>query len=286
MEYTFMFSSDTSPGLSHLQTQLDRLALEANFITNAANLFKSMGSNLLENIKSKFAGADMDSIICDDKELMEQFKRLSKVSRNVDFISLGNMLVDVPEGYTGKFSTLCATLTKLAPNLHSEAPKLLQDYNLILSAFITSKDEKISLTDHTKYFNQVDKDVKNYTKDLAKDFKPGRTMSKAKLSSTIGNYTELTKLENDTRTLIRTHRQEIYDEIRRQVNQATDLLTVIINGVNTGEIDNISPAAAMNISKGAEVLANYVELVGIYRYKLEQYVQALRSTIATINEKA
>lgn len=275
------------PSTLSLESRIDRLSFESSYLGNAIGLFNNMASDLVGNLKSKFASAELDKEIEPHfREIASLFKDVSKSGKDMDFLTLSKVLVDVPEGYTGNFMGLCNRLNTLGPTLHSQAPQLLQEYNLILSAFLTNEQDKISLNDHTPYFNKVDKMVKESAKELNKDFDAGRTTSKARLSTVISRYSEIEPLDKETTKLLRIHREATYKKVREQVNQSVDLLDLIIKGIKSEEITNISPAAALNISKGANIVANYVELIGIYRYRLEQYNTALALTLRKIKQVA
>jgi hypothetical protein len=213
--------------------------------------------------------------------LDQNFKSLNQKLEHVNFGTYNKTLVSIPEGFKGYFINYLVTLNKLQSDIYDNGSVMLKEYNSILSSFITNKEDKISLRDHTTFFNKLSKDRENINKQLDIYFTTGSN-SKSYLQNVIQRFADLDNIVGEVKNLRKKHNSQNIDKLSDQVKEAVSLLDVVIKQSNDS-IVKLSGSSAMNISTGAYEVAKFVELLSIFRFKTDQAVTSVTRLIEQLN---
>ena len=253
-------------GLS-LASQLDRLSLESDTIGNLLSAFKSV----LPNFSTAIGNANglLKTYIGTNVEItdvlnMKHRKAVTTVTQ-LDWLNYGNRLITIPENFKGTLLEYTEVLTDITKDLYQLNTTTLAEYNAILASFITNKSDKIALKDHTSFFKRIQIEREKQTKRLGAFTKAG-AKNKVKLSSVLARANDLEPLLKAVAKLSNMHSRDVITNLHEAVRQSTDRLDIIINQMQTDSVTTISPAAAMNISKGAYEVAKMVEFTGAVFY--------------------
>lgn len=267
-----------------LESNLKRLSLESNHLTDLTTLFADLlpqVSNKLTDIVSNFT-LDFDS---------KNFKLVSSLSKDLDskvksttFEAYADVLVSVPEGFNGNMLDYVSTLNSVHDQLFKTASELLGEYNLILSRFITNKDDKTALTDHTRLFKKTKEIRLSYVDELDQYFDPSSDNSKAKLITIIDRLGDLKDISSAVKTLERHVSSQKLRDITDGTAKAVELLDIINGSLEEGSTEGVSGNAAMNISEGAYELAELVSFMSVYRYRTQQAVSTIVNTLEQLNK--
>lgn len=132
-----------------LEHELQRMALEANFIQN---LLAEQFNALLPTIATKlndhtqlFRARLFEKPRV--KELYIAFDSTKAVTKQLSFANYENVLVSIPEGFKGNYQDYLKLLITLHQTVYKEANTVLSEYNSMLSYLITNKDAKLSNRD-------------------------------------------------------------------------------------------------------------------------------------------
>lgn len=252
-----------------LESQMQRLALEANFIANVLDTFKNVVPNLLNTLSNSYnnlkTSLDTEEAIIKDLSISLKFKL-----KQASFSNYDKTLVSIPEGFKGNFLEYVQLLNELSPEVHKEANKILGEYNFALSTFLTNKESKTALKDYTDLFERVSRRREEMIKKLEDFHKGNASTSKAYLKQVMHRFSDMDTLIKSMQQLNKNQQKSSLREITSSVNESVRLLDLVVKQVESQDMDKVSGNAAMNISQGAYELGKYVEFISIYRYRVEQ----------------
>jgi hypothetical protein len=263
---------------------LESIAIESGVVANMIETFKrivpSFASNLHDtNMQlAEASNAQQNlSIKLDKKE-----RNAIDMSKHLNYLTFGDRLVSVPEGFKGNFIEYAILLNDVATIAYQTQNAVLFEYNHILSAFLTNKDDKISLKDHTVFFNRIKTEREAFARKLAVYLDKSNGTAKARFKHVLTRMNDIETLIKETSRLTSQHSRAKLTDMNNGVNQCVDLLNLIISGVQDGTIKNISPNATMNISRGAYEVAKYVEFVGVIYFDITVFLNCVNGMLDTI----
>lgn len=274
---------DDLPQVS-LESQLERLAIESNVLGNVIDTFRSIIPNFkhqIDEIKVKLTSDNKSNTV---KHCESLYKHLSPKLKYANYTNYSHTLVSIPEGFKGNFLDYITTLNKVVPEVYNEANKILGEYCFALSTFITNKEDKISLKDHTHLFHRVNQHREQILNQLSVFFPTNNPQSKQYLSNVIGRFVELEQLVDSLKNLDKVHNDQNLNKITSQVNTCCDLLDIVIVNSQKQEMNTISGNAAKNISEGAYAIGKYIEFVAVVRFKTEQAIVSVERLMETLDK--
>jgi len=268
-----------------LERQLEQLAIESNVLANVIDTFR----NIVPDLKTKifeFKDRLTSSATASDKEVKhceDLFRHLSPKTKYANYVNYSKTLVAVPESFKGNLLQYILLLNKLAPEVYSEANKLLGEYNFVLSTFISNKETKISIKDHTDIFHKAKTARERFSLEISAFFPTNNPQSRNYLGHVIERFYDLEKILDETKKLNNTHSKQNIKNIAELVNNSCDSLDIIIRNLQTQGVSNVSGNSAKNISEGAYEVAKYVEFVSAFRYNREQAIVAVEKLFETVD---
>ena len=267
-----------------LESHLERISLESEFLVNMLETFKTAIPSFVSKLRDAnahlFETAKAQDTL--DIELSKKEKKALEYSKHLDFVGFGDRLISVPENFKGDYIKYAALLNTIATIAYQTQNTILAEYNQILSAFITNKEDKISLKDHTAFFNRIKAERESYTEKLGDFLNKKSGVSKMRFRDVISRMADLETLIHHASHLGSQHSRAKLHDINSSVNHSVDLLDLVVNGVQDGTIKNISPNATMNISRGAYEVAKYVEFVGLIYFDITVFLNSVNSMLDSI----
>lgn len=280
---TVTLDFDSNPKVS-LESQLQRLALEASAVSNVIDTFKGIVPSLAEKLREVYSSLKSDDDLTRElKNTRSKFGEVKPKFAHANFLNYSKTMVSVPEGFKGNLLDYIQVLASMSQEVFLEANKTLGSYNFALAAFISNKESKTSLQDHSHLFHQVAKRREELNDRLKTFFPTSSNLSKAYLGDTISRFADVEALVAQSEKLNIQRKSQNIKEITESVKKAVDLLDVIIEDTQTNGVDKVSGAAAMNISQGAYELGKYVEFIAIYRYRVEQSLASVGALVETLD---
>lgn len=275
--------TDETVSLS-METHLERIALEGELVANVINTFRTAVPTFIQSLmdsKQQFMKSFQDNrnIVTD---LTKKEKNAIDAARHLDFLNYGDRLISVPESFEGNLLDYAKSLRQVADIVYKVQNTVITDYKTILSSFITNKEDKLSLKDHTDFFKRIQLQREQLQKEL-KQFAASKTgESKAKLNTVMRRFAELEPLVKEVSLLTNAHEMTKLNHIADSVNECVDLLTIITDGMQRSTINNVSSNAALNISQGAYEVAKYVEFVSIVYFDVTVLLNCVDKLVNTL----
>lgn len=278
---TLDFVSDT--GIC-VDRQMRRLALEASAISNVIETFKDTLPSLAERLFQQFTSLNTTDDKKDEvQDIKLKFGKLKVKLPHASYLNYSKTLISVPEGFKGNLLDYVKVLSDMSTEIFQEANKTLGEYNFVLSSFITNKENKISLKDHTDLFVRIQRRREKMTTEIGSFFQSGNNVPKAYLSTAIARFNDLEVLVQSVEKLNQQRKNQNINDISAAVKKSLDLLKIIIDDTENNGIAKVSGNAAMNISSGAYELGKYVEFIAIYRFRVEQVVSTVEKLMTTLD---
>lgn len=275
------FGNENQP---NLELQLSKLALESEAVNNVIDTFRNTLPGLLSNLLTQYSSLGTKSDIESEVQSAKlHFGNLKIKLAHSSFLNHGSTLVSVPEGFEGNFLEYVELLSSMSVSIFQEANKTLGEYNFVLSSFITNKENKISLKDHSDLYVQIKNQRENFTKQLGTFFPTDKNVSKAKLKTVINRFTDLEPLLKSAENLNKQRKAQNLKEISSAIEKTLDLLKIIISDTENNGISKVSGNSAINISTGAYEIGKFVEFIAIYRFKVEQIVFCIEKLLKTLD---
>lgn len=271
-----------------LESQLQRLALEASVVNNVVELFRTTlpaFASKLSEVASSFVNKDEHS-----EAALAAFQLVDtnkEQINKINFIDHATTLVPVPEGFDGNLLEYLSTLLNMAPAIFVEGNNVIEEYNLVLSNFVTNKDAKTSLKDHTAFYQQVEKNRTAMSDKLAAFFTTKNDRSRLPLGKIFHQTRDIFIAVEKAGHLEKARRTQNLEQFSKNVTKVSNVLNIVLRDSETEDLTNISGSAAMNLSTGALELARYVEFVALFRYRVEQAivsVQRIAETLSNISK--
>ena len=247
-----------------LETQLEQLALEANFLPNVIASFKKTLSGLFASLKD--SEALIRGLIDKKEQCLADIKIYTdsvKVTDKIIYANYGERLISKPENFQGHFLDYAEVLNSVASDLYKLRAEIMPQYVGILSSFLTNKDDKLALKDHTIIYNKLANERTSAGNKLKQFFPRDNGLSKIEFKKVVARLADLKPLYSQTTTLAKLQIKSNLTIIQKDVTQCTELLNMLIEQVNNGTITNISSNSAMNIANGAYEVAKFVEFIGV-----------------------
>ncbi len=269
-----------------IENRLEVLSLEAINVANVIEVFK----NILPDLNVKITETlDKVSFYKDNnspeiKEILSNYKELEKKLKLINYVDKKDLLISVPEGFKGNLIEYLEIINSLSNKIYPEANKLLNNYKLILAGFLTNKDQKISLTDHTNFFNNVKKERENFIYTLSK-YQTNNNSTKSRLRDCIDRITDVDILVKKIEIINKVRNNNNIKELVSTVDEISKLLDTIIQRVDTGDVVNISGASAKNLSEGAYEVAKYIEFVSLFNFRVEQITTTISKLVTQLSNE-
>lgn len=268
-----------------LESQMERLAMEAEFLANMIDTFRNVVPSLTTKLFD--AGIQIKSYFEDTKtarDIKTTHYSLAKKTAHVNFTDYRHILVSVPEGFNGDMLGYSKLLNRMSPEMYKELNDVLIQYNFILSGFISNKEDKLSLQDHTALFKKTQNHREALIAQVDPFFSADSDQSKMKLGTFIDRFADIAPLVSEVLKLEKIHSEQNVAELKRSVDKCVDLLKIISDGTANSNIANISGPVAKNISIGAYEIGKYVEFMAAIRFRVNQVLSTTLTTLTTLNQ--
>lgn len=269
-----------------IENRLEALSLEAVNVANVIEVFKGILPDLTVKITETLDKLNFykDNNSPEIKDMLSNYKELENKLKLINYVEKKDLLISVPEGFKGNLIEYLEVINSLSNKIYPEANKLLNNYKLILASFLTNKDQKISLTDHTNFFNSVKKERENFIYTLSK-YQTNNNSTKSRLRDCVNRISDVDILVKKIEIINKVRNNNNIKEIVSTVDEISKLLDTIIQRVDTGDVSNISGASAKNLSEGAYEVAKYIEFVSLFNFKVEQITTTISKLVSQLSNE-
>ncbi len=260
-----LFVIDNTDTIS-VESYFERFALEESVFNDVTAIFKDIVPRLsdsLMNTLRSIKNINNDDIALNRDFLSREPAIFSKIDK-LNYIEIGRTLISVPQGFKGNFLEYNKTLSSISGSIYSNATQILQEYHVIISSFITNKENQTYVKDYSDLFDRVSGTRESLTADIAKYFDKGNTASKAYIKDVFNRMEDVKELMNVTKGLFSSHQQANIKSISDSIVTTVGMLNIIIKQMQSQDITKVSAKAAKNIAAGAYEIGKYIELVSLF----------------------
>ena len=256
-----------------VEQQLEHLALEAGFLSNLSQGLRKIIPSLLEKLQGSvtmLAGVvaeDSAATIGNTQLTAKQKETLAKL-KALDFLVFAETPVQVPENFKGNLHSYLVTLNNLSPKVYSGVNALLGEYNVILSTFINNKEIQTSLKTHQALFRGVQGAREQREKMIHHYFPKTTGVSRLPLKQVLSKAGEVEHTFKESNKLRGDSSKRNLTQLNDMVQQATDMLKVVLKQIEDNPNNKIGPEATMDISRGAYEIAKEIEHVAGFHYQV------------------
>ena len=256
----------TEQQLKSVKHDLSYIALEASVLSNMVDTIKSVFPDMLANLKNSFFSTQNLPNIQIQMSSDHQF--IVKEIKAFPFTEYGNLSVAVPEGFKGDYVSYLKELINATDSLKELSNKIIKPYYVYLSVFLSNKDAKKSTHNNDSFYKQINASRDKVSKDIGKFFNPTDPTAKLKVNKLIHN-TGGVKDVSEFSTLLKSHIDKVdISEISKMSNQCLDLLAMIVDEINKGNITNVTPEITTNLSNGAYEVAKELEMFSVVYFRI------------------
>ena len=256
-------------------------ALTANIINLFRNTLPSI-SNYFDEVLIGFKAVDTTDLQA--RKVLGNNSVISKISSDFNMVKDGHNLVQVPEGFSDHYVPYLTWLEKDALNFIDGADAYLKAYYTSLSLFISTKEAKTTAKNDERMFIEMTKTIENVKDGLNSFFDSRHTVALRTVDSLFDRGADIKSAAELARDLNRRRAALKTEPIINQTKSISDLLNLIIESSENDKIPEVSGAAASSLAQGALVAAQYVELVGALRYRIEEAINAVSIAIEQIEQ--
>jgi hypothetical protein len=270
-----------------LEQMAQVISLESNFIDNALfrinEFLPKLGNRLKDTVDSfatdSFGSYDGPKITA--VQTQRDFKVISKRVYSHNFLDFQDVLVQVPEGFEGNILDYLKLLNRIHLDIFKEALEVIGDYNVVLSSFITNKEDKNSLRVHSQIYERADAKREQVLKDLSGFFKDGSDLSRLPLRKVVSRFADLELVAEEAVTLTKDNHIKNLEKVKSGI---TETLIYLDKITSNKEITQVSGSSAKQLAESAMSVARLVEACSVYAYKVRQAIESNRAIVDTLDK--
>jgi hypothetical protein len=270
-----------------LEQMAQVISLESNFIDNALfrinEFLPKLGNRLKDTVDSfatdSFGSYDGPKITA--VQTQRDFKVISKRVYSHNFLDFQDVLVQVPEGFEGNILDYLKLLNRIHLDIFKEALEVIGDYNVVLSSFITNKEDKNSLRVHSQIYERADAKREQVLKDLSGFFKDGSDLSRLPLRKVVSRFADLELVVEEAVTLTKDNHIKNLEKVKSGI---TETLIYLDKITSNKEITQVSGSSAKQLAESAMSVARLVEACSVYAYKVRQAIESNRAIVDTLDK--
>lgn len=196
-----------------------------------------------------------------DPELVTMFKQTKTDLKNFKYTDIRNLEVQVPEGFTGNFTSYLELLAKISKNFSNNlVTDFIQPFDLYIGKMIANNT---LITSSSYTHNATVKDIEKYRKDIAKYFK-GTRNNVAKIGDIFNNIKDIDLAIDvgiDTWYVLGDKKNI---DVKDSVDQLNDKLIRLIDIINDKSNNiSVSPKVLKELSQLTYDLAKLVEFYAV-----------------------
>lgn len=259
---------------NNLTLEIQQISLESDLIGNFVDSVKSILPKTVSLI-TEFK----ESLVRQDEEQLSSLlsNKVDLKSKTNDYVKYGQTLLSVPEGFKGNLLDYGVELNKISDRIYNHCYSYLDEFSFILSAFITNKENKISIKKHEVLFDTIEKTRNEIISEYERFLDPNSNNTKQYLKSTLHRFNDIPFISKELQKLNKSNDKKHLESINKSIIKLIDLLNIIIANINDGKIEDLNSSVSYNLSKGSYELAKFIELVSIHKYRVEQYMGIMKS---------
>lgn len=252
---------------------LEGVSLEANFIGNAVNaalkylpaLYKTVkgGFSHLANL-TNFIGTSEDTSIA---SLTSKEKKIVSLLETTPYDDLTKLRLHCPEGFDSNYLSYVLDVIKALDYNETTIKDFLDDYYTTVAAIITNREQKLSTKDLSSKYKAINDSRFALNNSLAKYFTAQSSQAEQPYGVLFTSNKEVELLFKKRHEMLKKLSSLDLAGTKSQASKITDSLKTLVELIDSGSVDFLSPAQLKNITTGAYEAAAMAEVYAVNYYR-------------------
>lgn len=270
---------------------LEAINLEINIsIPSVADVI-GMFRNTFPTIKNKLvqvidAFAPDEDAVHEIKELNSIADSSKKTILDIGIVTYGKTLLPVPEGMAKDVSFIqyLSFLESISKQFDEGVRDILTEYKIVVSTFVSNKEARASIKDHSLFYKRIEKERKALTDEMASYFDNKLTRSRVPFEEIYSQTKEVFTAVELANKLHKNRQRSDVPGIKKHAQQCVEVLDMIIEQSGKNSLGSVSGVAAADLANGAMEMGRWLELVSIYNFRLDQAITSVKQQVEILSK--
>lgn len=263
------------------------ISLEASVVANAAQTLKSFFPSVLARFKEVAVIINVSD--CGIKPIEVKYskdqKKVIQALQDTPYTDLIRFPIQVPERLNVKFVDAIPVYSDMIDHMHETMTKTVKDFRVYIGSVLTNKDSKISLKDNKGLYKKIEETRTELEQRIAKMYSDRNDRAIRHFDEMFSRNSEVEKLYAAAEQFKK--RVDAFDlnSLKDQTSMCVVILEDIINQIDSGKIETLSPEACVNLSAGVFEIAKEVEFFSLNYFRLLTFITASDELTQTLSKR-
>ena len=258
------------------------MALESGTMEGALTLIKKYLPGLYVGFSDK-ASEFQTSTATPIVELPKELKKPVQVLRSVSYFDLEKLPVFVHEGFEGKLLDVIPVLRALTDHI-TFVNQLTNEFKGFLAAIITNKDSRISLSTHQALYNKSNSQIQSLQHAIDEFYKKGSTIAEVSFGNVFARNSDAEKYLSEISEVRRFLDIAPVNTVRQNVGLCSEYLRLFIEGVEKGDVSDVSNEVIKDLSLGTYQIAREAEFIAANHYRINAFIATANRLVTDLNK--
>lgn len=249
-------------------------------------------TSILDPIKNLFNvftveyTADQDKAIAETLTAIKQYIAVLKKADEKYIVTkimneVDKVIIGIPNGFDSKLNKFIPDLLNYSQQIQKISLIELEKFNTIISNYITNKESRKNVKPFITEINFIKKTNDKVLSDINSHFKhTSKDSGTTYIKNVIDGYRDLLKLEDSVFHLAKVNEFKNINQAQISVQKTVDLLTMLLNEINTSETINAEYVKSLAIY--TRELARLFETFSMLRLYSEFSIRMYANITSTI----
>lgn len=241
------------------------LSLESNILSNTLHTFRIGMPSIVEMLQSNINSLSENIVnrITPENFFTSKQNRVFKVLSKINYIMLSEIPITIPENFVGKLDEYSHDHYEITENLYVNFNNYVGEFSVILSSFITNKEDRTSSRTNDEFIKQIEKIIKEFNTYRHHYFPKDTGITKSTLNQVIKRPQDFEKMYDSLKKLNTIQGETSLNNVRDKLKHINDLLDIVIKSSLSEEEIKVSSAILENIAKITFKLAKLTEIIAV-----------------------
>lgn len=254
---------------------MKNISLEASVVANAAQTLKNFFPSVLARFREvKFIAEQDLSLKPVEIKYSKDQKKVIQALYDTPYTDLIRFPIQVPERLNVKIIESIPVYEAMVDHMHTTMTGTIKDFRIYIGSVLTNRDSKISLKDNKGLYKKIENDRLHLEARISK-------MYSDKNDRAIRSFDDMFSRNSEVEAFYKAaelfkKRVDSFDlnSLKDQTSLCVEILEDIIQQVDSGKIDTLSPEACVNLSAGVFEIAKEVEFFSLNYFRLMTFITA------------
>src|ERR1700752_9172 len=262
---------------------LKKLALDDYIGSNIIDFFRDGVSYLISRFKDLLLSFGHHDVRDDVKQIEHAVTEAERNHIEHRYLRYRDVLVRVPEGFTGDFLTYAIELNSIGRSIFGQITELFTDYRTTMSVIISEPRKLESLVDLSSIY-KMSADIREQISKRIARFHNNNLVARARLITVLPRFGDSKALIAEIKKLSKIVELSEIKKIEALVKDTIKLLDILEKQIKDGVIKEVSSRTIKNISDGAYELARHVDQIVVFYYASLSLIGCCRLLFADLKE--